>query len=195
MWPQEHAGVGYLLYSIGLRLLGREPPSDVETLGLLVATQVPDLVDKPLSWGLGWFPSGYAVGHSVFVALPLGIAGLAYGRWSGHTRTSAAVVLGYWSHLLADVVSPIRAGDPAQPGRLLWPVVEMAPYETDYGLGRGLVYGREFLQTLPSVDPLEIVVLYILLPALTVGIWVLDGTPGTAMLGRAFAAIPGLVSR
>lgn len=195
MWPQEHAAVGYLVYSLGLRLLGREPPSDTETFALLVATQVPDLVDKPLSWGLGWFPSGYAVGHSAFVALPLGIAGLVLGRRSGHTRTGVAVVIGYWSHLLADVVSPIRTGDPALPARLFWPVVDTAPYETDYGLARGLVYIREFLASLPSVDPLDIILLYVLIPAVTVGIWILDGAPGTAVIGRVLAGISKKISR
>ena len=181
MWPQEHAAVGYLLYSVGLRLL--------------VATQVPDLVDKPLSWGLGVFPSGYAVGHSAFVAVPLGIAALVLGRRWGHTRMGVAVVLGYWSHLVADVISPIRSGDPALPARLLWPVVETAPYETDYGLRRGLVYIREFLASLPSVDPLDILLLYVLIPAVTVGIWVLDGAPGTAVVRRVFGAISERVSR
>lgn len=195
MWPLEHAAVGYLIYSLGLRLSGREPPTGTETIVLLVGTQVPDLVDKPLSWGLGVFPSGYAVGHSALVAVPLGIAGVLYGRRSGHTRTAVATVLGYWSHLLADMLSPLRTGDPALPARLLWPVVDTVPYETDYGLARGLVYVREFLEALQAVDPLDFLLLYVLLPAVTVGIWVLDGAPGTDVIGHVLGGITEWISR
>lgn len=191
MWPWEHAAVGYLLYSLSLRALGREPPSDAETAVLLVATQVPDLVDKPLSWGLGVFQTGYALGHSAFVAVPVGLVVLAVGRRVGHTRAGIAVVVGYWSHLLGDILSPIRSGEPILPGRVLWPVVDTVPYDTDFGLGRGLVYLQDFVVGLSGTDPLEILVMYALLPFLTLGIWVLDGAPGTTFLRREIASWRG----
>ena len=80
MWPWEHAAVGYLLLSLGSRASGRGPPSTPAVLALLFGTQLPDLVDKPLSWEFDLFPSGYAVGHSALVAVPVGLLVLALGR-------------------------------------------------------------------------------------------------------------------
>jgi hypothetical protein len=188
MWPWEHAAAGYLLYSLGLRALGREPPTETDTAVLAVAVLVPDLVDKPLSWGLGWFPSGNAVAHSVFVAVPLGVGALALGRQFDRRRLGVAFAVGYWSHLLGDVLNPLRNGDGPLVEPVLWPLFDPAPYEVDYGIGRGLVYLREFGTAIVAMDPLEALLLYVLLPALAVTIWVLDGAPGSRIplrLGRA----------
>lgn len=184
MWPWEHLAVGYLLYSLGVRALGRELPSDGAVVALAVATQLPDLLDKPLSWGLGWFPSGYALGHSAFVAVPVGLAVLLAGRRYDRSRWGVAFVVGYWSHLLADVANPLRQGARIRPERVLWPVSETTPYETDYGLGRGLVYLEEFIGALSTMPPTTLVLVYLLLPAATVCLWVLDGTPGLALATR-----------
>jgi hypothetical protein len=179
MWPWEHAAVGYLVYSLGLRALGREPPGDREAVGLLVATQIPDLVDKPLSWVFGVFPTGYALGHSALVALPVGAAVLAAGRARDRFRLGAAVVAGYWAHLAADALNPIRSGGAPLFGRVLWPAVTGTPYEEDLGAGRGLAYLSEFAGSLVALDPVTLVTVYLLLPLVTLGVWVLDGAPGT----------------
>ncbi|MFW5903656.1 MAG: metal-dependent hydrolase [Halolamina sp.] len=187
MWPWEHAAVGYLLFSLGLRALGREPPTERETVLLVAATQLPDLVDKPLSWGLGWFPSGFAVAHSAFVAVPAGLAAIALGWRAGRTRAGIATVVGYWSHLAGDVLNPVRYGGVPLPARVLWPVADVTPYETDYGLGRGFVYVGEFLASLPPTDPVEVLVFYVALPASSLALWLRDGAPGTTTVGRLIA--------
>lgn len=184
MWPWEHAAVGYLLYSLGLRALGRDPPSGRETVLLLVATQVPDLVDKPLSWVFGVFPTGYALGHSAFVAVPAGAAVLVAGRARDRGRLGVAVVAGYWAHLAADVLDPLRSGGSPSPERVLWPVVAGTPYEEDLGAGRGIAYLSEFLGSLATVDPLTLVVVYLLIPTATLALWVRDGAPGVGPLRR-----------
>lgn len=194
MWPWEHVAVGYLLYSLWLRALGREPPAERDTAVLVAATLLPDLVDKPLAWGAGLFPSGFAVAHSAFVAVPLGLAALALGRQYDRRRVGVAFLVGYWSHLLGDVLNPIRAGGRPVVVRVLWPVVETAPYDTDYGLGRGLVYLREFFATVPRADPLDILLLYVLVPAATIALWALDGAPGTAWLRRLIGAVGRRIS-
>lgn len=183
MWPWEHAAVGYLLYSLGLRAFGRDPPSGREAVLLLVATQVPDLVDKPLSWVLGVFPTGYALGHSAFVAVPVGTAVLAASRVRGRGRLGVALVAGYWAHLAADVLSPLRSGGPPVPERVLWPVVPGTPYEADLGAGRGVAYLTEFVGSLATADPLTLVA-YLLLPIATLVVWIRDGTPGIGPLRR-----------
>lgn len=188
MWPWEHLAVGYLAYSLGLRALRREPPSDTEALALALATQLPDLVDKPLSWGAGWFPSGHAVGHAALVAVPVGVAALWRLRGTDRARLAVAGVVGWWGHVLADVLDPLRRGDPPAPGRALWPLSNPAPYESDLGLGRGVVYGRRLLADLSTVDPVP-VALYLLLAASTVAVWVADGHPGTGVVRRATAVL------
>jgi hypothetical protein len=193
MWPWEHAAVGYVLLSLGLRASGREPPVAGEAAAVAVATLLPDLVDKPLSWELGWFPSGYAVAHSAFVAVPAGLAALALAWRRDRRRLGVAVAVGYWSHLLADVLDPLRRGERPLPARVLWPVVESAPYDVDYGLGRGLVYLQEFAGSLSGADPLDVVVLSLALPAATVLLWLVDGAPGTELPRRAWLAIHGAV--
>lgn len=182
MWPWEHAAVGYLLYSIGLRALNQNPPSDREAVLLLVATQIPDLIDKPLSWVFGVFPTGYALGHSVFVAVPVGVAVLVATRVRGRVRLGVAIVIGYWSHLAADVLDPLRSGGSPTPERVLWPVVSGTPYQEDLGASRGITYLIEFVDSLTAMDPLALVSVYLLLPVATVIIWIRDGAPGIGPL-------------
>ena len=62
MWPWEHLAFGYLLWSLWLRARGRSLPGDWEALVLVFATQLPDLVDKPLAWQLGVLPGGRSLG-------------------------------------------------------------------------------------------------------------------------------------
>lgn len=84
MWPWGHLAVGYLLYSAAVRLRTGRPPRAAAVVLLLAGTQLPDVVDKPLAWVYHVVPQGYAVGHSVFVAVPVGLVaalgGIAYGR-------------------------------------------------------------------------------------------------------------------
>lgn len=185
MWPWEHAALGYLVYSLGLRALGREPPSDGGAFVLFFGTQLPDLVDKPLAWGLGVFPTGYALGHSAFVALPVGVALSIAAIRTDRVRLGAAFTVGYWSHLTGDVLNPIRYGDPPSVGRVLWPVVSGTPYEQDLGLSRGLVYLGEFLVSLQSIPLGTLFATYLVLPIFTVALWIADGYPGLAVLVRA----------
>lgn len=189
MWPWEHAAAGYLLYSLGLRALGRDPPADGEAIVLLGGTQLPDLVDKPLSWGLGLFPSGYAVAHSAVVAVPVGLLVSAVLVRKGKTRTGVAFVVGYWSHLLGDVLSPLRGGDSPVVDRVLWPLVETTPYETDYGLRRGLVYLDGFVAQLTTLDTTGVVLAYLVVPLATAVLWTLDGTPGPRLVVRRLRGI------
>lgn len=185
MWPWEHIAVGYLLLSLGLRTVGREPPSDAAALLVGFGSLLPDLVDKPLSWGLGLFPTGYALGHSAFLALPVGLFVIDIGVNRDRLLPAAGFVVGYWSHLAADVLDPLRYGLPPLPGRVLWPAVAGVPYEQDLGLGRGVTYLEDFLATLATVDLVTLVGLYLLLPLATLCLWLLDGVPGIRFLIRA----------
>lgn len=189
MWPWGHAAVGYLLYSGSLRILERGPPTDRAVLAVLLATQLPDVVDKSLSWGLGVFPTGYAVGHSAFVAVPVGVGLLALGVRTGRERVATAGVVGYWSHLVADVLDPLRRGESPLLNRVLWPVVTDTPYAEQLGLRRGVAYLEAFVRSAGSMDPLAFLVIYLVLPIATVGVWVFDGAPGLPLLSRPVRAV------
>lgn len=182
MWPWEHAAVSYLVYSIGLRLLGHPPPSDRETLILVTAAILPDVIDKPFSWSLKLAPSGHGPAHSVFLAVPIALIILTLAWRRDAKRLGVVAVLGHWLHLVGDVVTPLRIGESPNLGRVLWPVIETAPYETDYGLRRGLLYFTDFLGSLAEADPVDLLIFYALLPAVTVGLWVSDGAPGSRRL-------------
>ncbi|WP_323675909.1 metal-dependent hydrolase [Halorubellus sp. PRR65] len=184
MWPWEHAAIGYVCYSAASRLLAGEPPDGDPVLFLAVGTQFPDLVDKPLSWWLGVFPTGYAAGHSVLVLLAVTLLALGLVRDEARRRNAVAFLVGAWTHVAGDVVSPLRAGDSLGVDRVLWPVVERPPYADDLGLERGVVYLREFLSDLGTVDVGPVLVLTLALAVASVLLWLVDGAPGV----RALAA-------
>lgn len=185
MWPWEHLAVGYLLLSLGIRAAGHAPPGPTEVGALVVATQLPDVVDKPLSWGLEVFPTGYAIGHAAVVAVPAGVGLVLLGRRAGAGRTWSVVVVGYWSHLAADVVDPVRFGLAPDVGRVLWPFVSATPYRTDLGLRRGIVYLERFLSSGAVLERPGVLVLSVGVPLFTLALWVLDGAPGFEVLDRA----------
>lgn len=187
MWPWGHVAVAYLCYSGSRRLRGRARPDDWPVVALGAGALGPDLVDKPLAWGLGLFPSGYAVGHSVLVALPLGLGLLVAGHRRGRGDLTAPFVLGYWSHLAGDVGSGLLYGGGLDPSTVLWPVVRRAPYGESLGLfGRTWHYLSEFGAGLGAAGrPSALLLAAALGPALlAVALWLLDGTPGPRAVGR-----------
>jgi len=195
MWPWEHAAVGYLLFSLGCRLVDGAPPGGDPTLALALGTQLPDLVDKPLSWGLGWFPDGYAVGHSVVFAVPLAALVLALGYRRRRLRVAIGFVTGHLSHLAGDLLGPLRRGVPAPWRRLLWPVVERSPYDEDLGLARGLAYLAEYVDALGSADLRSLLVVHVALTAGTIALWLADGAPGPRAFARRVRTLARTIGR
>ncbi|WP_276261498.1 metal-dependent hydrolase [Haloglomus litoreum] len=186
MWPWGHLAVAYVCYSVGRRVRRRPPPADLPVAALAFGALTPDLIDKPLSWGLGLFPTGYALGHSVFVALPVGIAVLLDGYRRGRAELAAAFVVGYWSHLLGDVGSGLLFGDGLSVSTVLWPVVQREPYGESLGLfGRSWHYLREFGGSLAATDRPAMLLLGAAVPvALALALWLLDGAPGPGVVRR-----------
>lgn len=189
MWPWEHAAVGYVVLSLAVHLVDRRAPRDDETIIVLAATQFPDLIDKPLSWGVGTFPTGYGIGHSVLVAVPVGIVLLVVVKFTDQRPwIVGSFLLGYWSHLATDVVPLTRAHDSANLGRILWPLVRMPPYETDYGLRRGFVYFGDLFTQITAMNPSTAFIVYLLVPMIAVMLWLIDDMPGAT-------TVCGLISR
>ena len=64
MWPWGHLVFGYLLYLL-VRPRAWRNGDRFAVIVLMIGTQVPDIVDKPLAWWFGVLPSGVVSGVSV----------------------------------------------------------------------------------------------------------------------------------
>ena len=195
MFPWEHAIVGYIAYSLVCHLVFRGSPSARESFLVVFGSLLPDLVDKPLAWQFGVFEGGYAIGHSIFFAVPISIlVGLLAHRY-GAGRASLAFVLGYLLHLPGDLISPyVERGDLAVE-KLLWPI-EQAGGTYSGGLIGGFL--ENFLPYLDQLLSLELsIYAFLQLGLMGCGflLWIYDGMPilreVTAELRRVYVKEPG----
>ncbi|GAB3682650.1 hypothetical protein GCM10028857_08910 [Salinarchaeum chitinilyticum] len=128
MWPLGHAAGAYLLASIGAEREWLPQPDAVFVVVVLVASQLPDLVDKPFAWFVPVLPAGRSLGHSLFVILPLCVLAVLLARRLGRTGLGLAVALALCSHLALDVL-PVLWGNGTW-RYVLWPVLEVEGYDT-----------------------------------------------------------------
>jgi hypothetical protein len=184
MWPWEHLAVGYLAYSVYSRVELDALPTGSAALAVVLGTQFPDLVDKPLGWVFGVMPDGTTIGHSLFVAVPLSVVVYRLSARRGRPEIGAAFAVGYLSHLPGDVFYPVlRGGGPAYT-KLLWPVF------TKHGSGGPVVarvggYSRDYLQFLLRPEGFGYATLELLLLGAALAVWFADGTPGIGWLRNA----------
>lgn len=174
MWPLGHAAVAYLCYTGLCRARDVEPPSDLAVLAVLVGSQVPDLIDKPLAWYLGVLPTGRSLAHSILLIGPLiGLGYLVASRY-GRPEYGIAAGVGAGSHLLADTLPALWGA--ADPTMLLWPLLPLEPYPDGAPSLLGLLadslgdpyFAAEFV-----------------LAAIAVVVWRRAGYPGLALPRRA----------
>lgn len=189
MWPWEHLAFGYVLYSAWAHLAWKRSPRSAEALALVLATQFPDLVDKPLSWGLGIFPQGYALGHSIVFSVPVAAVVAAASLRHDRPAVGVAFALGYASHLAGDVLSPALKGDGLGFDRLLWPFVSFEGYGADRGfVGRFTLYVGRYLHEVVQPEYLPFLLTYLGLLLAVAALWVFDGAPGVRSLLVALRA-------
>lgn len=179
MWPWEHAAFGYLCYSLLVRWLTGESPGRAGAYAVAFGALFPDLVDKPLSWAFAVFPSGYAVGHSVFVAVLLAAVVVPLAHEAGHLGAGLGFVVGQFSHLVGDIVYPVVFGEGLAPTVVLWPLVHQPGYAVQYGLvDRFLLYLVRFLSLLSQPTARGLLVLELTFMLGVAALWIADGTPG-----------------
>ncbi|SFC19456.1 LexA-binding, inner membrane-associated putative hydrolase [Halobiforma haloterrestris] len=177
MWPWEHLLVAYGLYSLTTNVLLRRSPSAGETIAVVVASQLPDLVDKPLAWTYGVTETGYAIGHSAFVAPLACLATLVAADRYGDRVLAGAFSLAYGSHLVTDVFNPMRSGRPPEPRVLLWPLA--SPPTGDHGglFDHFVVYFVRYANQ-PLAGGLSAAVALQLAAGFSiVALWLVDGAP------------------
>ena len=174
MWPWGHAAVGYLLYSLFSRATRREPPSDATALIMLLGTQLPDLIDKPLAWSVHILPTGRSLGHSLFTALVILLAGRAIFRYVGHRELTVPFAIGHLSGILTDLPVSVLSGDFSRATFLLWPYLPSPTYQLE----------PSFIAHLQALTLTPYLALQFVLGCLMLGLWVLDGTPGLAIFAE-----------
>jgi hypothetical protein len=179
--PWEHAANGYIGYSLFVHAVYRDSPTGLETIVVVFASILPDLIDKPLAWHFGVFESGYALGHSVFFAVPLSLAAIVLAYHRGRPRTGWAFAIGYLLHTPFDIIpNYVREGE-APIDRALWPL-ERA------GEGEGGEFREEFvenmvsyasvvLEQLTSGDPSPYFLFLLGLFGFVFLLWIYDGMP------------------
>lgn len=131
MWPWEHAIIGYLAYTILVVLYRRRPPSTTEALIVVVGTQVPDLVDKPLAWTLPVLPNGRSLGHSLLTWSVVAVLVVLVARRVDRLDLAPAFLGGYLSHLVTDLPASAFVGDLSQSTFLLWPILPSPTYDVE----------------------------------------------------------------
>lgn len=132
VFPLGHLAVGYLGYVVYCAVTGRPtrlPPLAV-LVGLAVATQLPDLIDKPLA-ARGVLPGGRSLGHSLLFALPLVAVVTVVVRRTCRRDLAPAFAVGLVSHLLVDAHRALLALDWSAARYLGYPVTEPIVYDAD----------------------------------------------------------------
>ncbi|WP_254530367.1 metal-dependent hydrolase [Natrinema gelatinilyticum] len=178
MWPWEHAIVGYLAYSVCCHLLFRDSPSGLEAFVVVLASILPDLIDKPLAWEYGIFDAGYAIGHSVFFIVPLSIVVGTIASAVGRPRTAFAFGIGISLHPPGDVLYSYVSQGIVQVELMLWPVVTLSgpPPSPGFFESFELLFGR-YLADLLAGDVSTYVWLQFGLAAFAFLLWLYDGVP------------------
>lgn len=181
MWPWGHLAVAYLL-ARGERTLRGRRLEGAAVLALAVGALAPDLIDKPLAWTLSILPSGRSLAHSLFVVGAVGVGVAAFEAGSRRRQLGTWFVVGALSHVLADAIPGLLAGEREAVYFLNWP---LGPHPTLTGDGSFVTYLREFVAELSLVATGEFGALgwisVELAFAVVVGVlWYADGAPGTA---------------
>lgn len=185
MWPWEHVVVAYLVYSLGRRAVTGSPPRDWEAVLVAFGAVLPDLIDKPLAWQFGVFPSGSALAHSVFFAVPLSVLVVIVAARRNQLDLGIAFAVGYLSHLPADVIPTyLRTGE-LPIWRVLWPVMDPPSTSAHGSFIAGVWnYYQGYLMNLTSGEPSLYVLVNLALTVFAITLWVIDGAPGLALAKR-----------
>ena len=187
MLPLGHAALAYLSY-VGIAGLTRRPlPVHWALVPLGVASQLPDLVDKPLSYH-GLIISGRSLGHSLVTAIVLVVLVWLAARWVARAetglrarlaeRTPLAFAVGYLSHLSADALYPVLLGEGLFTWFLFWPLTPVPAHGTAPPLATVRSFAETFVTFLGTPRGTLYVLGELALLAGAVLLWLRDGVPG-----------------
>lgn len=126
--PLNHFLVAFLPLTVYTLIRYRRPPTGVAILVLLFATQLPDLIDKPLAWTFGILPSGRMLAHSLVLAVPIVITLVSVTHRRGYGALGNVFAVGYLSHLVGDFYPALFLGrDYYFFPNMFWPLLAANP--------------------------------------------------------------------
>lgn len=175
MLPWEHLAVGYLGYTLWTHVRHDRGPTGPTALAVAVASLLPDLVDKPLGWGLGVLPS-VGLGHSL-----LFVGAVTASTWflvGG--RFALPVVVGLLSHLLGDVVYPLVLGRGLRYTFVLWPFAGGGSTGSSGFLSQVRYWLSNYVAFVTSPEGIAYLGFEIVLVGTGLLLWAADGFPGLA---------------
>lgn len=148
MWPWGHLAFGYVGYLL-LRPAAIRHADRTAIVAALFGSLLPDLVDKPLAWGVAVLPSGRSLAHSVFalgiVSTVVWMVAAEYDR----REVGIAFPIGYLTHLVGDGLVPVYEGSYGELSYLLWPLLPAPEYDEPAGFLDALaVFGNPELSTM-----------------------------------------------
>lgn len=182
MWPWSHAAFGYVWYSLAVRGTLRRAPTDVPAVLAVVATQLPDLIDKPLAWSLGITSTGYGPAHSLFVGVPVVVLTAAWLWRTVRPEMGIALAFGYVSHLAGDLIFQYHSDGRLVAAVVLWPVAPAAKESTGGLLEHFVYFLRKYVHAVVTGEATTYAFLTIGMIVLVFGLWLFDGAPGTRFL-------------
>lgn len=174
MWPWEHLAVGYVAFSLANRAFGSRAPDRSEVVVLAVATQLPDLVDKPLGWRTDLLTSGVSFAHSYLVAVPLVTICYLLARRSGKPRLGLAFATGYLLHTPADVLARYLLNGELIVDALVWPLASAPAGRPTPVFGRAVELWFSYLGTIRTPAGQAYLLLEFALFGTTVIVWAAD---------------------
>lgn len=164
MWPWGHAAVGYLCY-VGIATITGDRRYGLPVLAVLLGTQFPDLIDKPLAWTVPLLPSGRSLAHSLVTTGPILFGGLLIAYRArlrrSHFLALLGFALGHVTHVLGDGLYAFVDGMYADLSYLAWPVLTLPEYETK----------QSFVAHFQQFEPTGTVLFEFALVALAVTVW------------------------
>ncbi|WP_435362220.1 metal-dependent hydrolase [Haloarchaeobius sp. DFWS5] len=185
MWPWEHLAFGYVLYSLVARVVNGDSPRGDAVVVVALATQLPDLVDKPLAWSFDITATGYSIGHSMFVAPFVVFAVSLLAIRVDRPHLSLAFAVGYGSHLVGDIVYPIVRGQGPAIHAVLWPLIELEGTNDPGLVAQFSRYFDRFLREVTAADPSPVLTFNLALAVFVGLLWAVDGFPVVSDLYRA----------
>jgi len=145
-------------------------PEGPAVIALAVGTQFPDLIDKPLAWTFGILPSGRSLGHSILFVVVISVGVWLIGRRYNRRSEGIALLAGYVSHVVVDVLPAVRAGQWDRLGSLLWPITPAYQYPGEMD--------RSIIEFFLALDLTGLSMIGLVLTVIALGLWRFDGTPG-----------------
>jgi len=128
MRPVEHFAVVSLPLVVYSLVRYRRLPTGYSVLVVLIATQLPDVIDKPLAWTFGILPSGRMFAHSLVISLPVLTIGVYIATRRGFGRPALLFSVSYLSHIAGDFYPILWQGsDYYFFPNLFWPLLAANP--------------------------------------------------------------------